>query len=70
MKYVITDFGKPVELKKIDPWHGNEYTMNIYQYGIWETDGDYITNCIETSNDIEYLMNKFNTLEVLKILDK
>lgn len=68
MKYIITDWGKSVCLSKEDD--KGKYTVNIPRYGVWETDGDYITNCIEANDDVNYLMNKFNTLDVLKILDK
>lgn len=43
MKYVITDFGKLVELKKKDPWHGEEYTVIVYQYGVWRVEGDTLS---------------------------
>lgn len=61
-EYIIEDFG-PSESY---PCSGdNKVIFTIYQYGVWVVEGEDLIEVVEASNDLDYLINKYNA-EVVK----
>jgi hypothetical protein len=58
-KYIITDFGK-----KLKSECG---TIELNQYAAWEVKSDITKRVVETSDDLNYLMDKYNTNKVVKM---
>ena len=65
-KYVITDFGQAIEL--LDTNTGDP-AETIPRYGVWKTRGNVMEEVIETSDDLEYLKEKYNVTKVVDMTE-
>ena len=69
-KYVIMDFGSPVN-KPCEPtcYSNGKEIFEIFQYGAWLLKGDKLVEVVEASNNLNYLMKKYNAI-LVKVEEK
>jgi hypothetical protein len=67
MEYAITDLGQSftTDVDMVD-YQGNT-TREIKRYAAWKIVGNVMDEVVESSNDVEYLKDKYNTETVYEL---